>query len=70
MLEFLEQAQAYKGPVNFEWPEGEALKVSRTVGAQRLSIKLKQQRDWFEVSGKIEVDEELVVDMKEVLVAA
>jgi superfamily II DNA or RNA helicase len=67
VLEFLEQAQAYQGPVKFEWPEGEALKVGRTVGAQGLSIKIKQQRDWFEVSGKIEVDEEIVLDMKEVL---
>ncbi|MGO8780681.1 MAG: DEAD/DEAH box helicase [Rhodomicrobium sp.] len=67
VLEFLEQAQAYRGPVNFEWPEGEALRVSRTVGAQGLSIKLKQQRDWFEVSGKIAVDEELVLDMREIL---
>jgi superfamily II DNA or RNA helicase len=67
VLEFLEQAQAYEGAVTFEWPEGEALKVSRTIGAQKLSIKLTQKRDWFEVSGKIEVDEDLVVDMAEVL---
>ena len=67
MLEFLEQAQAYEGAVTFEWPEGEALKVSRTIGAQKLSIKLTQKRDWFEVSGKIEVDEGLIVDMQEVL---
>ena len=67
VLEFLEQAQAYTGAVAFEWPEGEALKVSRTIGAQKLSIKLSQKRDWFEVSGKIEVDEGLVVDMEEVL---
>ena len=67
VLEFLEQAQAYTGAVTFEWPEGEALKVSRTVGAQKLSIKISQKRDWFEVSGKIEVDEDLVVDMRDVL---
>ena len=67
VLEFLEQAQAFSGGVAFEWPEGEALKVSRTIGAQKLSIKLSQKRDWFEVSGKIEVDEGLVVDMEEVL---
>ncbi len=67
VLEFLEQVQAYAGPVTFEWPEGEALKVSRTVSAQKLSIKLMQKRDWFEVSGKIQVDEGLVVDMQEVL---
>jgi superfamily II DNA or RNA helicase len=67
VLEFLEQVQAYTGPVAFEWPEGEALKVSRTVSAQKLSIKLMQKRDWFEVSGKIQVDDGLVVDMQEVL---
>ncbi len=67
VLEFLEQVQAYAGPVSFEWPEGEALKVSRTVNAQKLSIKLLQKRDWFEISGKIQVDEDLIVDMKEVL---
>jgi superfamily II DNA or RNA helicase len=67
VLEFLEQVQAYAGPVTFEWPEGEALKVSQTVSAQKLSIKLVQKRDWFEVSGKIEVDEGIIVDMQEVL---
>ena len=67
VLEFLEQVQAYTGPVIFEWPEGEALKVSPTVSARKLSIKLVQKRDWFEVSGKIEIDEGLIVDMREVL---
>jgi len=37
---------------DLEWPEGEALKVSQTVSAQKLSIKLMQKRDWFEVSGR------------------
>ena len=67
VLELLEQVQAYTGPVTFEWPEGEALKVSQTVSAQKLSIKLVQKRDWFEVSGKIEIDEGVIVDMQEVL---
>lgn len=67
VLEFLEQAQGHNQPVMFEWPEGEALKVSRTVTAQKLSIKLSQKRDWFEVSGKISVDDGLIVDMKELV---
>ena len=45
VLEFLEQAQAYSGGVAFEWPEGEALKVSGTIRAQKLSIKLTQKRE-------------------------
>ena len=57
VLESLAQVQGYAQPVTFEWPEGEALKVSHTVTAQKLSIKLMQKRDWFEVSGKIEVDD-------------
>lgn len=66
-LQFLEEAQGHSQPVTFEWPEGEALKVSRTVTARKLSIKLQQKRDWFEVSGKIEVDDGLVLDMQELV---
>ena len=33
--------------------------------AQKLSIKLVQKRDWFEVSGKIEIDQGLVDDVQE-----
>ena len=53
--------------VTFEWPEGQALTVSRPVSAQKLSIKLQKKQDWFEVSGKIQVDQGLVVDMRELL---
>ena len=67
VLEFLEEAQSYAQPVTFEWPEGQALTVSRPVSAQKLSIKLQKKQDWFEVSGKIQVDQGLVVDMRELL---
>jgi SNF2 family DNA or RNA helicase len=66
-LEVLEEVQGYAQPVTFEWPEGEALKVSRPVAAGKVSIKLLQKRDWFEISGTIEVDDGLMVDMQEVV---
>jgi superfamily II DNA or RNA helicase len=66
-LAFLSEAQSYGEPVRFEWPEGQALKVTRPVSSKMMSLKVARKRDWFELSGKIEVDEDLVLDMKDVL---
>jgi superfamily II DNA or RNA helicase len=66
-LAFLEEVQAAASPVSFEWPDGEPLKVTDSVGANRLSLHIASARDWFEISGRISVDEELVLDMQEVL---
>ena len=63
-LEFLVEARAFGGPVNFEWPDGKPVRVTRTVTARKVSLKVSCQRDWFEISGAIEVDEGLVLDME------
>jgi superfamily II DNA or RNA helicase len=66
-LEFLVEARAFAGGVHFEWPEGEELKISRPVAPSSVSFKLTRARDWFEIAGKLEIDEDLVLDMEEVL---
>lgn len=66
-LEFLVQAQAFEQPLRFEWPEGESFKVSRILSAQSLSLRVSQRRDWFQVSGRIQVDEDLVLDMQDLM---
>ena len=66
-LAFLEEVQAAPLPVGFEWPDGEPVKVSPAVSAKHLSLKVSSQRDWFEISGRIAVDEDLVIDMQDVL---
>jgi hypothetical protein len=66
-LGFLEEVQAAPLPVGFEWPDGEPVKVSPAVSAKHLSLKVASQRDWFEISGRIAVDEDLVIDMQDVL---
>jgi hypothetical protein len=53
--------------VAFEWPDGEALKVSRLIGAKNLSLKVAGSRDWFEITGTVAVDENLVLDMQDLL---
>jgi superfamily II DNA or RNA helicase len=66
-LAFLEEMQALEQTVAIEWPDGEALRVTRLVDAKRLSLKVTTERDWFEITGRITVDEDLVVDMEDVL---
>jgi superfamily II DNA or RNA helicase len=66
-LETLQQLHDFAGPLRLEWPQGAAIKPTRNVGASSLSLNIASGRDWFEVTGRIEVDEDLVLDMAEVL---
>jgi len=43
-----------------EWPEGEALTVSREVGPSDLRVKVEERRDWFGIEGDLEVDGEKI----------
>ncbi|MHC1725186.1 MAG: SNF2-related protein [Syntrophobacteraceae bacterium] len=56
-----------KGQVFVEWPEGEKLKVTREVGFDQFRMKIRGKTDWFEVSGGLTVDDDLVLDMKRLL---
>ncbi len=49
------------------WPEGEKLKVTREVSFEHLQLKIRGKTDWFEVSGHLQVDDNLMVDMKQLL---
>ncbi|MDR3556970.1 MAG: SNF2-related protein [Syntrophobacteraceae bacterium] len=66
MLLDLKAMQA-KGQVIVEWPEGESLKVTAEVGFDQFRMKVRGKTDWFEVSGKLTVDDDLVLDMKRLL---
>ena len=66
-LEFLVEARNFSGDVQFEWPEGETLKTTPPVASSSVSFKLSRTRDWFEIRGKLQIDEDLVLDMEEVL---
>jgi SNF2 family DNA or RNA helicase len=56
-----------KGRVVVEWPEGEKLKVTREIAIDELRMKIRGKTDWFEVSGGLRVDDNLVLDMKRLL---
>ena len=56
-----------RGEVLVEWPEGEKLKVTREVHIDQFRLKIRGKTDWFEVSGGLRVDDNLVLDMKRLL---
>ena len=66
-LEALQQLHAYAGPLSLEWPQGAAIRPTRDVAAKAVSLSISSARDWFELTGQIRVDEDLVLDMADVL---
>jgi superfamily II DNA or RNA helicase len=55
------------GDITIEWPKGEKFRISKIAGFDQFSMNVKAKNDWFEVSGKLQVDEETVMDMQQLL---
>ncbi len=62
----LREAQE-RGETLVEWPEGEKLKVGKPVSFANLRLRLRGGNNWFEVEGELRVDEDRVLDIKELL---
>ena len=56
--------------ITIEWPKGEKFKISKIAGFDQFSMNIKAKNDWFEVSGKLQVDEDTVLDMQQLLALA
>ncbi len=66
-LEALQQLHDLGERVVLAWPEGEKLRIASQVGAGNLSLKLKQAGDWFDLEGKLQVNTDLVLTLRELL---
>ena len=66
-LEALQQLHALGDKVTLAWPEGEKLRITQQVSGNNLSLKIKQSGDWFELDGKLHVDENLVLTLRQLL---
>ncbi|EQD78956.1 swf/snf family helicase, partial [mine drainage metagenome] len=45
------------------------MKVSPPVTTKKIRLDVREARDWFEIDGKVEVDHDLVIGMKDLLSA-
>lgn len=66
-LELLLELQALGDTVTLEWPEGEKLRVTRSVGLNDFQMKIQRQQDWFAASGELRLDDNLVLDMQRLM---
>jgi superfamily II DNA or RNA helicase len=55
------------GDLVLEHPKGEKLRIAGQVGFDNLAVGIRKERDWFEVSGKVRVREDLVLDFRQLL---
>ncbi|ADW17087.1 SNF2-related protein [Desulfobulbus propionicus DSM 2032] len=65
LLELRERQE--HGDALVEWPEGEKLKVGPPVSCANMRLRLGSADNWFEVEGELRVDQERVLNIKQLL---
>ncbi|NIA05070.1 MAG: ATP-dependent helicase [Proteobacteria bacterium] len=64
-LQILLELDAIRDRVILEWPEGEKLAVYRQAGVNQLNLNIRtSQQDWFALSGRLEIDQDEVIELK------
>jgi len=67
-LQALLELQAIREKVIVEWPEGEKLTIAHQPSLKNLSLKIRtNQQNWFGLSGSLQLDQDRVIDLKELL---
>jgi SNF2 family DNA or RNA helicase len=66
-LEILLELEALGEKVTIEWPDGEKFRIQQQVDLNQFRISIKQEKDWFSITGKLKLDDDLVLDMQELL---
>ena len=68
-LQLLLELQETPHPREIEWPRGETMKVSLPVTSKKLRLEIREAKDWLDIDGKVDVDQDLVIGMKDLLSA-
>ncbi|MES2149998.1 MAG: DEAD/DEAH box helicase [Pseudomonadota bacterium] len=69
-LELLSELQELDpARVLLAWPEGESFRVTRKVDSKSVRLTIKRDKDWFAANGEIQVDEDKVMDLRQLLEA-
>ena len=50
-----------------QWPEGKALKVSKTLSSEQMKVTVGKKQNWFDLDGELAIDENEVIDMKKLI---
>lgn len=68
-LELLLQLQPFidSQEIILEWPKGEKFRITRVAGLGQFSMNINSRQDWFEVKGELRVDENMVLNMRQLI---
>lgn len=66
-LELLLELQAMEEKIVIEWPQGGRLNVRGQAGLSALGVRVRAENDWFTLEGSLQVNEDLVIDMRRLL---
>ncbi|QZZ22946.1 DEAD/DEAH box helicase [Leptothermofonsia sichuanensis E412] len=66
-LELLLELGNLGDSVVLEWPHGEKLRVTHQADFKHFTLSIKRQNDWFDTDGKLQLDNRLVLDMKQLM---
>ena len=66
-LELLDELRALGDAATVVWPEGEKLRVTRTISTDQLRVRVRRNRDWFAISGQLQIDDDTLLEMGELL---
>lgn len=66
-LEVLAQLQELNDEIIVEWPKGEKLKIAYKASGGQFAASVKKDNNWFGLSGTLNLDKDLVLNMKDLL---
>jgi hypothetical protein len=69
-LQVVQQLQAIN-PQRLEcvWPQGQRMRIQAQAGLPQLRLKTKRKNGWLEVTGEVQVDEDRVLQLRQLLEA-
>jgi superfamily II DNA or RNA helicase len=66
-LELLFELKNCKDNLVMEWPQGEKMQIRSQVSFNDFKLSVKKDREWFKVSGTLNIDENLVLDLTKLM---
>ena len=49
------------------WPEGESFRVTKKLSSKSVRLNIRRDKDWFAANGEVKIDENKVMDLRELL---
>ena len=66
-LELLLELKECDDKVILEWPQGEKIAVRKEVSGNNFSLQIKSERDWFQATGSLKIDDKLALDLRQLM---